>query len=111
MKDRLLGFGGLVGSAGGAVIGYPIGVAVGIVIFRKWLRYNGSVPFGITGCLVGAVLIMVLAVPLGLDIPVVWMLTFYAIAAPLFGTVGFYLGRKKEKRQKRRRKNIQRKKT
>lgn len=103
MKDRLFGLGGIVGSFGGVVIGYPIGVIAGVVLFRKWLKYKGSIPFGVIGCLLGAVIIMVLAVPLRVDIPVAWTLTLYFIAAPLLGAVGFYLGRKTAKKQKRRR--------
>ncbi|MDD5288100.1 MAG: hypothetical protein PHY28_03180 [Dehalococcoidales bacterium] len=102
MQNRLLGLGGMVGGFGGAVIGYPIGIICGLLIFRSRLKYAGSRAFGILGCLLGAVIILTLAVPLKIDIPLIWMLTLYCVITPLLGTTGFYLGRKTGKKQKRR---------
>ena len=102
MKNTLFGFGGMVGGIGGLVIGYPIGVIGGIIIFRYWIRYNGGIIPGILGSLLGAVIIMVLVVPLKINLPVVWTMTLYLVITPLFGTIGFYLGRKTERKKKHR---------
>ena len=100
MKNSFFGFGGILGSVAGLIIGYPVGVMCGIILFRAWLKYNGAIISGILGCLLGAIIILVLAVPLKLDIPVAWTLALYLVVTPLLGTIGFYLGRKQERKQK-----------
>jgi hypothetical protein len=102
MKDKVFGLGRIVGSVGGLIIGYPVGVICGTILFRTWLKYNGAIISGIFGCLLGAIIILVLVVLLKIVISFVWTLSLYFIAAPLLGTIGFYLGRKPERKQKHR---------
>jgi len=100
MKNSFFGFGGILGSVAGLIIGYPVGVICGIILFRTWIKYNGAIISGILGGLLGAIIILVLAVPLKVDMPVAWTLALYLVVTPLLGTIGFYLGRKPEQKQK-----------
>jgi len=100
IKNSFFGLGGIVGGVAGLVVGYPIGMIIGIILFRAWLKYNGAIISGVLGGLLGAIIVLVLAVPLKLDMPFVLTLTLYLVFTPLFGTIGFYLGRKRERTQK-----------
>ena len=100
LKNSLFGLGGIVGGVAGLVVGYPIGVIFGVILFRAWLKYNGAIISGVLGGLLGAIIVLVLAVPLKIDMPFILTLTLYLIFTPLFGTIGFYMGRKRERKQK-----------
>ena len=93
LQDGAAGFGGLVGAVAGMVIGYPIGVAIGIFLINKVLRYQGSLLFGAIGSIIGAVFIIGLAEPMGLNNnpDLLWALVL--LLPPLLGTAGFYLRR------------------
>ena len=95
LEGELAGFGGLVGAVAGMVIGYPVGVIIGIFLVNKLLRYRGSLLLGIIGGILGALIPIGLAEPLGLsDNPdLLWAIIL--MAPPLLGTIGFHLrGRK-----------------
>ncbi|MCJ7769182.1 MAG: hypothetical protein MUO92_01730 [Dehalococcoidales bacterium] len=93
LQDGAAGFGGLVGALAGMVIGYPIGVAIGIFLINRVMRYRGSLLFGAIGSIVGAVFLIGLAEPLGInDNPdLLWALIL--LLPPLLGTAGFHLRR------------------
>ena len=69
----------------GLMIGYPLGVIIGIVLFKKALRQRGSLIFGIPGSIIGAIISF---------IPVLWnpsLFTGYFIIIPVLCLVGFKL--------------------
>ena len=82
----------------GTVIGYQIGVIVGIVIVNKYLHYQGSPLFGIIGVIMGGVIpyfmfdYVVIGTHLLNDIAS-WILVF--TATPLLGTLGYRLFKKR----------------
>ncbi len=97
-----LGLSSLVGALVGLLIGYPIGVIAGIVLFRKLFKYQGSVVYGSLGSLLGAAIPIVLAEPLHVNITALWVFILFFILAPLVGTIGFYMGEKTRKTERKR---------
>ena len=95
MKNALFGFGGLVGAAGGIIIGYPIGVILGIFPVRRWIRREGSPWLAVPLCLVGAA--GSLGVAELMHIALVISLPVYFVIAPLLATAGFFLGKRHKK--------------
>lgn len=95
LQDGAAGFGGLVGALAGMVIGYPIGVAIGILLINKVLRYQGSLLFGAIGSIIGAVFIIGLAEPLGLNSNPDLLWALILLLPPLLGAIGFHLGIRK----------------
>ena len=93
LKDGAAGFGGLVGALAGMVIGYPIGVVIGIFLINKVIRYRGSLLFGAIGSVVGAVFIIGLAEPLGINNNPDLLWALILLLPPLLGTIGFNLRR------------------
>jgi hypothetical protein len=95
LKDGYEGWGGLIGIVMGMSIGYPVGVFIGLVIFKKFLHYNGSLLFGLIGVIIGGVLPFLLAEPLSLNLNTTLLWTFMILCSPVLGTAGFYLGKKR----------------
>ena len=91
LQDGAAGFGGLVGAIAGMVIGYPIGVVIGIFLINKVLRYRGSLLFGAIGSIIGAVFIIGLAEPLGLNNNPDLLWALILLLPPFLGTAGFCL--------------------
>jgi len=87
------GWGGLVGAVAGMVFGYPIGVAIGMVLVKTVIKYPGSLLLGIPAALLGAVLVMLLAEPLNLNVTPGLILGSLFILVPLAGTIGYHLRR------------------
>jgi NhaP-type Na+/H+ or K+/H+ antiporter len=98
MQDSAGGWGGLVGIILGLAFGYPVGVFLGMVIFKTLLRYNGSLILGLIGVIVGGALPFILAEPLGLNNYADLLWACIILSSPLLGTLGFNL-RKKSARQ------------
>ncbi len=98
MQDEAGGWGGLVGVIMGLALGYPLGVFLGIVIFKKLLRYNGSLILGLIGVILGGALPFILAEPLGLNNhgDLLWL--FIIISSPLLGTAAFNSRKKSGKK-------------
>ncbi|MFC1964290.1 hypothetical protein ACFLV1_02800 [Chloroflexota bacterium] len=90
-QGQLFGFGGLAGLLAGMILGYPIGVIVGMVLFNRLWHYRGSLFFGVSGVLLGAVLVWVVAQWLHPG-PSVIFGTYFGMST-LAGTVGFRLRR------------------
>jgi hypothetical protein len=85
------GWGGLIGAVLGLAFGYPFGVFIGILFFKKKLRYEGSLLFGLIGTVVGGVLPFALAEPLGLNNYTDLLWAFIILSAPILSTIGFNL--------------------
>ena len=93
LQDGAAGFGGLVGALAGMVIGYPIGVVIGIFLINKVIRYRGSLLFGAVGSIIGVVVIIGLAEPLGINNNPDLLWALILLLPPLLGTIGFHLRR------------------
>ncbi len=94
MQDGAGGWGGLVGAILGLAFGYPVGVFLGIVIFKKLLHYNGSLILGLIGVIVGGALPFILAEPLGFNSYGDLLWGIIIVSSPLMGTIGFNLRKK-----------------
>ncbi len=81
----------------GLAFGYPIGVFLGIVIFKTLLHYNGSLILGLIGVIVGGALPFILAEPLGLNNYADLLWGVVIISSPLLGTIGFNLKKTAQK--------------
>lgn len=92
--DGYDGWGGLIGAIVGMAFGYPVGVFIGIAIFKNLLHYNGSLVSGLIGVVVGGLLPFILAEPAGLNNYVGLMWAFIILSSPLLGTLGFNLRKK-----------------
>ena len=94
MRNSLFGLGGLAGALLGMMAGYPIGNIVGILIMKRWLRQEGSLWLAATLCLAGAAGSLGAAELWNIDLAI--SLPAFFVAAPVLGTVGFRLGRRKK---------------
>jgi len=86
-------FGALGLAIGGVIIGYPMGIIVGIISIKKILHQRGSLLLGILGNIVGAVITMVLAEPLNLNSNTNLLFGEFFVSVPVFCLVGFFLKR------------------
>jgi hypothetical protein len=87
------GFGALGLALGGIIIGYPMGIIVGIVSIKKILHRRGSLLLGILGSIFGAVITIVVAEPLNLNSNPNLLFGVFFLSVPLFCLVGFFLKR------------------
>jgi hypothetical protein len=94
MQDGYEGWGGLLGAVLGLAFGYPVGVFIGVIIFRNLLHYSGSLIFGLIGVIAGGILPFVLAEPLGVNNYTGLMWAFIILSSPLLGTIGFNISKK-----------------
>ena len=77
----------------GTIIGYPIGIALGLLVLRKLFRVNGSLIFGIVGGVVGVLLVLLLAEPLHLNLYTNVIVTFFLLVPPVLATIGYFYTR------------------
>ncbi len=91
MRGRLFGFGGLAGALGGIIIGYPLGVLVGIFVIKKIFHYSGSMWLGIVGVVLGGAVTVGLAEPLNLNLNPGILFTLFFLLIPLLCIAGFRL--------------------
>ena len=61
------GFGALGLAIGGALVGYPIGIIVGLVLLKKFFHIKGSLLLGISGAIIGTVATVALSEPFNLS--------------------------------------------
>ncbi len=61
------GFGALGLAIGGAVVGYPLGIIVGLVLLKKFFHIRGSLLLGVLGAIIGTVATVALSEPLNLN--------------------------------------------
>lgn len=88
-----VGFAALGLAIGGVIIGYPAGIIVGIISIKRIFHQQGSIALGISGSIVGAVVIMVLAEPLNLNSDPNILFGVFLLGVPIFCLVGFNLKR------------------
>jgi hypothetical protein len=81
---------GLIGAIVSVVIGYPIGVIIGLLLVGRLFHYRGSLLLGAVGSILGGALVIGLSylslIP-GLEY------TSFLVLPPLLGTTGFHLRR------------------
>ena len=61
------GFGALGLAIGGALVGYPLGIIVGLVLLKKLFHIRGSLLLGVSGAIIGTVATVALSEPLNLS--------------------------------------------
>ena len=94
MKGRTTGIGDIVAVVLSLMFGYPAGACIGLLLARRFLRQQGSLLFGIGGAIIGAVLTMVMAEPLHLNLESGVMIATYVCNVAILGAVGHTLGRR-----------------
>ena len=97
MRDEFFGLGGLIGGLWGLFLGYPLGVVVGLFLLKRFAHYQGSVIYGVIGCLIGAGVSVGMIGPLNIAIDPSILFSIFFISCPLLATAGFYLGKKRRK--------------
>ncbi len=75
----------------GLLGGYLLGIIVGIILIKKWLRQRGSVTLGITGGIIGAVITVLTGVTWDPNAAILFSVLFFT--TPVFCLAGFYLKR------------------
>jgi hypothetical protein len=81
------------------IVGFPIGIALGLLVFRKVFKVGGSLVFGIAGGVVGVLLLLLLAEPLHLNIYTDALVIVFVLVPPAIATAGYFykiLWRKKK---------------
>ncbi len=100
MRNQSSGWGDLIGAIIGLFVFYPVGVILGQVIF-KLRHYRGSLLMGIAGVFVGAFITVGLNFLFHLSTNPNALFGSYFILISLFGTSGYYLGRRKPRVESR----------
>jgi hypothetical protein len=90
-ENSLGGFEDLVGALMGMVVGYPLGVVFGILIYSRVFKYRGSIWLAALGAAAGVFLILGLAEPLNLNVNGDVLLSSYFLMTALLATWGFHL--------------------
>jgi hypothetical protein len=86
-----VGFGALGLAIGGLLVGYPLGIIVGILLIKKLFHQKGSVLLGVIGSIIGAIATVALSEPLKLNSsPYLLSGTFFVLVTGL-SLGGFYL--------------------
>ena len=83
-------FAGLGAVVIGVVVGYPIGVLVGIILVRKVFRYKGSFIFGILGFILGGFMSGAIMFVLG-PVRLIDALISGWLTAPVYAIIAFIL--------------------
>jgi hypothetical protein len=99
LRGDIAGFGALVGGLMGGILGFPVGAIVGIILVHRFFHYNGSVWFGIIGCIIGAAIVIGLAGPLHLNSNMDVLALCFLLAPPVLGTTGYFLGVRVKKKK------------
>jgi len=90
MKESV-GFAALGLALGGVLIGYPVGVIVGIILTKKVFHYRGSLLLGILGSILGLIITVATAEPLNLNANVNVLFAVFLLSIPILCTIGFLL--------------------
>lgn len=89
MEGRATMIGDIVAVTLSLLFGYPAGACIGLIFARRFLRQRGSLVLGVGGVVIGAVLTMVLAEPLHLNVNTSLLMTTYACSVAILGSVGY----------------------
>jgi hypothetical protein len=73
------------------MVGYPVGVIIGIILVSKLLHYSGSLWTGVLGSILGAVITTGLAEPLNVNLNQALLFTGFFLAPPVLGTDECYV--------------------
>jgi hypothetical protein len=87
------GFQSLAGTIIGTMAGYPVGVALGLLVLRKLFKVFGSMLFGIIGAVAGVLVVLVLAEPLHINLYSTGIVTFFILTPPVLATIGYFYKR------------------
>ena len=90
MKESV-GFAALGLALAGVLVGYPVGVIVGIILTKKVFHYRGSLLLGILGSILGVVITMAAAEPLNLNTNPNILFAVFFLSVPVLCTTGFLL--------------------
>lgn len=89
LRNGFSGWGRLVGALIGIAAGYPSGVIGGQIILSRIFHCSGSLVTGVAGAVLGAVLVILLAEPLRLNINASLMFGTFSLMTSLLGTLGY----------------------
>ena len=87
----LTGFSRMIYALAGILLGYPVGVILGIILVNRFIHYNGSIKFGIICTITGWVIVIALFRPLNIITDANLLFSLILIVTPVFGTIGFHL--------------------
>ncbi|MCK4825058.1 hypothetical protein KA005_55435 [bacterium] len=90
MKESV-GFAALGLALAGVLVGYPVGVIVGIILTKKVFHFRGSLFLGILGSVLGVVITMGAAEPLNLNTNPNILFAVFFLSVPILCTIGFLL--------------------
>ncbi len=90
MKESV-GFGALGLALAGVLVGYPVGVIIGIILTKKVFHYRGSLLLGILGSVLGVIITMGAAEPLNLNTNPNILFAVFFLSVPILCTIGFLL--------------------
>ncbi len=90
MKESV-GFAALGLALGGVLVGYPVGVIIGIILTKKVFHYRGSLLLGILGSVLGIVITVAGAEPLNLNTNPNILFAVFFLSVPVLCTTGFLL--------------------
>ncbi len=88
-----VGFGALGLAIGGALVGFPLGIMVGILLLKKLFHQKGSLLLGMTGAIIGAVATLALAEPLNLNSNTNLLVGAFVLVVTGSSLGGFYIKR------------------
>ncbi len=90
MKESV-GFAALGLALAGVLVGYPVGVIIGIILTKKVFHYRGSLLLGILGSVLGIVITVAGAEPLNLNTNPNILFAVFFLSVPVLCTTGFLL--------------------
>ncbi|MEO7910247.1 MAG: hypothetical protein ABIV47_11410 [Roseiflexaceae bacterium] len=87
------GWSDLIAALGGTIIGYTVGVSLGVYVIGRRLLGRGSYWRTLLGALIGAVLVLLAAEPLHLNQSTALLQSFLIGLPPIGATLGFNMRR------------------
>jgi hypothetical protein len=87
------GWGDLIGAVLSALLGYAVGVTIGVYAAGRRLTGRGSIWLSLLGSVLGVLLVMLAAEPLGLNTNPALLQTAFVIVTPIAATLMFNIRR------------------
>ncbi|MFC1957727.1 hypothetical protein ACFLX0_02815 [Chloroflexota bacterium] len=88
------GFGALGLAIGGALVGYPLGIIVGMVLLKRLFHQRGSLLLGISGAIIGTVATVALSEPLNLSSNINLLVGAFVLIVTGLSVGGLHIKRK-----------------